>query len=251
MGRNLDLIWFLAKRDLSARYKNTFLGFLWTLANPLVFGLTYFYVFKFIFKVQTPNYLLFILAGMFPWTWLQTNLAQSTSSVIDNAGLVKKVKFDRGILPIVTLTQNLINFLLSMIVYIILMFFYAKHPMVDWIIYFPLMLIVQSAMILGISYILSSLTVYFRDLTYIVPLVLNILFYFTPVTYDLSSVPESIRFLAYVNPLSGLIQSWRRLLMGQNFYVSLLLEPALIALILIVLGYLLFRMLQKNYAEML
>lgn len=248
---DIELIWLLAKRDLSDRYNNTFLGFFWTLAHPLIFGLTYYYVFKYIFKIDVPNYLLFLLAGMFPWIWFQTAVAQTCNSVVGNAGIVKKVKFNRWILPASTVVQTGVNFLLSMVVFLIFMFSKGVFPSFNWFFYFPLIMIVQFMLILGLAYIISAVNVYFRDLNYIVGLLLNILFYFTPVGYAMKHVPEAIRGLIGFNPVAGLILSWRELLIDRGSPIDHLIQPLIFSICLLAVGIILFNKLQKEFTELL
>lgn len=247
----LELIWVLAKRDLITRYNNTFLGFFWTLVHPLIFSLTYYYVFRYVFKVDIPNYLLFLLAGMFPWTWLTTNISQSTGSVLSNAGIVKKVKFNRLILPISTVTQNGINFIFSICIFLAFMLSQGQYPSISWLWYFPIMFIQQAVIILGISYLISAANVFYRDLDYMIGLMLNIIFYFTPVGYSMDKVPKVIQPIVALNPFTGLIQGWRELLLHNGNPLPYLLIPSIVSIIVLVLGVFVYSRLQKDFAELL
>ncbi|WP_223829466.1 ABC transporter permease [Paenibacillus arenilitoris] len=241
----------IAKRDLVTRYNNTYLGFFWTLLQPLFLGGTYYYVFKYISKIEIPNFFIFLLAGLFPWVWLQSGIAQSCGSVIGNTGIVKKVKFNRSILPMATIVQTGVHFLLCFLILVIFMLFNGYFPRLNWVIYIPVLLVQQFLLMLGISFIVSSANVIYRDLDYIITTMLSILFFFTPIGYSIENVPESIEKFVSLNPFTGLIEGWRSIILFNESPVPYLLIPFLFSLLFLLIGYFIYNKIQKDFSELL
>jgi lipopolysaccharide transport system permease protein len=167
------------KKDIRGKYKASFLGVLWSFINPLLMVAVYAIVFPYIMRVQTPNYLIFLICGVIPWNWFTTVISQGTTCITNNANLIKKVYFPREILPISSVTSGLVNFLISCI--IILIFVLAGGLGLSWhLIFLPLIALVQYVITLALIFLLSAFNVYVRDVEYIVMFIINMLFYATP-----------------------------------------------------------------------
>lgn len=239
----------LVVRDLRTRYKESVLGFLWTLINPLLMLVIYSIVFKTIMRMDIENYSIFLFSGLLPWQFHQTVVSSNTSIIINNSGLIKKVYFPSEILPIGTTVAGAINYLLCLIVLFISML-YVGVPIRMSILYFPLILLTQMVFIIGLSLMLSAMNVYFRDLEHIVGIIMMAWFYLTPVFYPLSMVPEKYQSIFLLNPMTHIEQSYRDIFYyGQPPEVETLLICLLFSVLFLVAGLFLFGKLKRNFAE--
>ena len=238
------------KKEIRGKYKASFLGVLWSFINPLLQVLVYAIVFPYIMKVKTDNYLIFLICGIIPWTWVTTSISQGTTCITTNSNLIKKVFFPREILPISVVTSGMVNFLISCI--IILLFVIFGGLGFSWhLILLPIIVIIQYLLILGITFILCSLNVYVKDVEYIVVFILNMAFYATPILYSSEMFKSSKFFWIFkINPFTHIINAYRDI-----FYVHQvpsmdnLLGAFLIAVAFVVFGYIIFNKLQKRFAE--
>ncbi len=237
------------KKDIRGKYKGSFLGILWSFINPLLQVLVYALVFPYIMKVETENYLIFLICGIIPWTWFITSISQGTTSITNNANLIKKVYFPREILPISVVTSGLVNFLISCL--IILIFVICGGLGITWhLVFLPFIIIVQYLFTLALIFVLSAFNVYVKDVEYIVAFIINMLFYATPILYTTEMFSGPILWLFRLNPLAHLINAYRDV-----FYVHHIPNLASltvlfgVCIILIVVGYFIFKKLEKRFAE--
>ena len=238
------------KKDIRGKYKASFLGVLWSFINPLLQVLVYAIVFPYIMKVQTPNYLIFLICGIIPWTWFTTAISQGTTCITNNGNLIKKVYFPREILPISVVTSGLVNFLISCIIIVLFVLFGGLG--ISWhIIFLPLIAIVQYVFTLALILLLGAFNVYVKDVEYIVAFIINMLFYATPILYSIDMFNGSwIMWLFRLNPLAHIINAYRDI-----FYVHTI--PQLgnlmvlfgIGIVALVLCYTIFKKLEKKFAE--
>jgi ABC-type polysaccharide/polyol phosphate export permease len=225
----IELLYLLTRRDLKLRYQDTVFGFFWTAAKPLLFGLVVWFAMRKVLQVETDvPYHLFLLSALLPWTLFQASLLFATPLFAYNGNLVKKVPFPAAVLPLATIANNTIHFALSLPVLVIFLLLSDRTPGWQWLIGVPLLLAIQLALMTGLALLLSALDVFFRDLEHLIEVVLNLLFYVTPILYPLSEVPQPYRDLLYLNPLAPLIEAWRDLLVsnqlpGVDLWPSLLL----------------------------
>lgn len=237
------------QKEIRGKYKGAWLGIIWSYLNPILMLAVYTFVFSIIMKVQIENYSSYLFVGLMPWSFFTATVSQSCLSVIVNGGIIKKVYFPREIIPLSTVTANVVNFLISMI--IVLGFLLISGVGISWhILFFPVVLAVQYILLLGIAFILSSITVFARDLEHIVSVILMAGFYATPIVYDLNSVPP--RFLKFLklNPMSSIIQSYRDILFYHRLpNMKMLGIVALASLILFAIGYKIFKHLERSFVE--
>lgn len=237
------------KKEVRGKYKGAWLGVLWSYLNPLLMLMVYSVVFSKIMKIEIPNYSMFLFTALIPWTFFTATVAQGSDSIVVNGNILKKVFFPREIIPISVVTSNLINFSFSTI--ILFAFILISGLGFSWYaLFFPLILLIQYLLLLGITLILSAITVYIRDLQHIISVVLMALFYGTPIVYSMDMVPESLKSLIMLNPMSPIIQSYRDILFYKQMpnlkYLGILL---IVTIILIYIGLVIFKKLQKNFAE--
>lgn len=237
------------KKDIRGKYKASFLGVLWSFVNPLLSVLVYAIVFPYIMRVQTPNYLLFLISGIIPYNWFTTVVSQSSGIFVYNSNIIKKVYFPREILPISAVTSGLVNFLISCI--IILLFAIFGGVGISWhLVFLPFLALIQYVFTLGVSFILSALNVYIRDVEYIVSFVLQMLFYATPILYTVDMFHGWILWIFRINPMTHLINAYRDI-----FYVhqvprlGTLSILFVICIVFLIISYKIFKKMEKGFAE--
>ena len=239
------------RKELRSRYKGSVLGFLWTFLNPLLMLVVYSILFATIMKIQVPQYpyALFLFVGLVPWTYFATAVQQSTTTIIANNNLVKKIYFPRIILPISVTMTNLVNMLYTFaIVFIALLI--SQAPVTSLYLYLPLIILIQTILVLAFSIILACVTVYFRDLEHIISILMMAWFYFTPIIYPEDYIPS--RYLAFfrANPMMPLIDAYRDILMYNKLPDMMgLLYVFMLSVMILVIGYNVFNVLQKRFAE--
>ena len=237
------------KKDIRGKYKASFLGILWSFINPLLQVLVYVIVFPYIMKVQTENYLIFLICGIIPWTWFTYTLSNGTTSITNNANLIKKVYFPREILPISVVTSGLINFLISCI--IIVIFVLISGLGLSWhLVFLPFIALIQYIISLAIIFLLSAFNVYVKDVEYIVNFLIMMAFYATPILYSTQMFSGWIMWIFRLNPMAHLINAYRDI-----FYVHQIPQLTnlcillLIGLIALIVCYYVYKKLEKRFAE--
>lgn len=243
------------KKEVRGRYKNSILGVMWTFLNPLLQIAVYAMIFPYILKQQQPYYLIFVCVGLIPWSFFTTTIIQSTNTIIGNANIVKKVYFPREILPLSVVLSGAINFLIATI--IILAFCIGGGKGITWhIIIFPIILLLQMILQLAISFVLSAVTVYIRDIEHFVQIVLMLMFYATPIVYSTATLDGSTttaRFMKKVimlNPMTTIIEGYRSIFYTQTLpdFKGIVIWY-IISIALLFIGWLIFKKLQKGFAE--
>ncbi len=238
------------KKEIRGKYKGSFLGVLWSFVNPLLTTLVYAIVFPFILKNTEPNYITFVVIGVLPWTYFTTVIMQGTTTILINAGIIKKVYFPREILPISINTSGLINFFISCL--IIFIFLICSGIGFSWyIIFLPLIIGTQYILQQGIIFITSAINVYIRDAEYIITFIINMLFYATPILYSAKMFENSsISWLISLNPMATIINCYRDVLFYQSMpHIKSLLVVLLGSCILLYIGLKIFKRLEKGFAE--
>lgn len=237
------------KKDIGGKYKNSFLGVLWSFVNPLLQIVVYAIIFPLIMKSDIENYVVFMVCGLIPWNYFSTVINRSSFTMIENGNIIKKVYFPREILPISVVTSETVTFLISSILILLFTLGYGLGITIN-IVFYPLVLLVQYVMLLGISLIVSSVTVYFRDLQHFIGVLLQLFFYATPIVYAVDVIPESFRWILKFNPMTYIIEGYRDIFWGQTMPdLSNLLIVLAIGIVLCIVGYLIFNKLQKRFAE--
>lgn len=238
------------KKEIRGKYKASFLGILWSFVNPLLTAIIYAIVFPFILKSTEPHYVTFIIIGILPWTYFTTAIMQGTTIILANAGIIKKVYFPREILPIAVNTSALINFLISCII-IFLFLIFSGIGFSGYILFLPLIILVQYILQLGIILITSAVEIYVRDAEYIINFFVTMLFYATPIIYSAKMFSGSrVEWLINLNPMASIINSYRNVLFYQTMpEIKSLLVTFIGSLILLFIGFKIFNKLQKGFAE--
>jgi len=236
-------------KEIRGKYKGSILGVFWSFLNPLLMVAVYAIVFPYLMRMQQENYLVFLITGVIPWVFFTNVVTSGCNCVWINGGIIKKVYFPREILPISVVLAGLVNFLISCIIILIFCFGGGIGISIN-IVWLPLIVIIQCALSLGLLFILSAINVYVRDIEYLVQFIMNLVFYGTPILYNVSMFPEKFRWILYLNPLAHIIDAYRAI-----FYYKQ--TPDLCSMgvvgaasfIILIIGFLVFKKLEKGFAE--
>ncbi len=248
--RYRELIRNLVLKDLKLKYRDSVLGFLWSLANPLLLILVYSFVFGHLFSGGPPNFAYFLMVGILPWNFFAQSLMMSTGSILDNGSLIRKVALPMEVFPITTVLFNLAQFLLALVIFFPMAWLFFKVPVAwSWLNFFPIVLL-QILFTLGLSFILSTATVFYRDVRHFTEIFLTLLFWLTPIIYDAKLAPALLKSVFYMNPFSYFILGYQDAL-----YRNLSSSPeqwltvASLALLSLAAGYTLFAACKTRFPE--
>lgn len=249
-----QMIFSLVRKDLRGRYKGSVLGFFWTFLNPLLQLLVYTLVFSVIMRAGIEDYYFFLFVALVPWIFFSSALTGGASSVIMSKDMVKKIYFPREVLPISYITTSFVNMLLSFVVIFVVVIVtgYGINPKA--LLYLPIIMLVEYFLALGIALIASALTVYFRDLEYILSIVAMAWQFLTPVMYSQemveASLPPALLKIWNLNPMTPIIVAYRDILYYKNIpELNTLLAAVILGGLCMIIGLVVFRKLQKGFAE--
>lgn len=207
--RYRELIWALAAKELSIRYKRSTLGFLWALLNPALLMLILTLVFSTISRnLGIHHYPVFLMSTLLPWTFFSQTLSYSVESIVSNGSLLKKVRLPKLVFPVAALVSNVINFLLSLIPLLVLIAA-LRFPLHWTWIYLPVPMIGLVMFTLGVGFLVATLNVFYRDVAHIIQVVLSAWFYFTPILFSLDFVAPSYRWILRLNPMLYVLNGFR------------------------------------------
>lgn len=224
---------------------------LWSFLNPLLQIVVYAVVFQVILKNPQENYAIFLCCGLIPWTFFSATVTRSAFTMIENGNIIKKVYFPREILPISIVTSEAVNFMISTIIILGFVIF-GGIGISKYIIFYPLVLLAQYLLLIGISLIISSISVYVRDLQHLIGVAMQLLFYATPIVYASETIPDNFKWILYLNPMTYIINGYRDIFYNQKMIdVIPTLLLIIISIILCLIGYIIFNKLQKGFAEQL
>lgn len=256
--RYRGLIQSLVARELKARYRGSVLGFFWSFINPLTLLLIYTFVFKYVMPAAVvqgiDNYPLFMFIGLLAWTWFASSLMEASGVLISGGNLIKKVLFPAEILPIVTVTANMIHFFLALPILVVFLIYYRAPLSVGELLCFPLVVAVQFVFTLGCALLLSALTVHFRDIKDILSNVLTLWFFATPIIYFYRHMPEGAQvFKKYLNlnPFTHIAISYQEILFfnGPFGHWKWLLALGVASVGFFLFAYWIFDRLRDSFAE--
>lgn len=245
-----EMIISLVKRDLKSRYKGSVLGFLWMFLNPLLQLCVYTAVFSVIMRSGIEKFYLFLFVALVPWIFFSMCLSGGTNVIFAQQDMVKKIYFPRQILPIAFTTSQFVNMVLSFIIIFIVVFFSGIGLHARALIYLPVVMIIEYILALGITFLTSALTVYFRDLEHILGIVSMAWMYLTPILYDVASVPEGLLPIFNLNPMTPIIVAYRDILYyGKAPQMETLLNAFMLGIVVMIVGEITFAKLQKHFVE--
>jgi ABC-type polysaccharide/polyol phosphate export permease len=247
-----ELLKNLVLKDLKLKYRGSVFGFLWSLANPLLMVVVYAVAFTFILRVRAQGFVFYLMLGQLAWTFFASSALMSTGAIVDNGGLVKSVRFPRAILPIGTVLFNLAQFILTASVIVpFMMLWYRVGPSAPLMV-FPVVLALQTAFTIGLALILATATAFFRDVRHLLEIALAVLFWTTPIIYRLSDVPEGLRLLILLSPMSPFVVAYQTMFFNQQWPAATVwLVASTYALAVFVVGAMLFVAFEDRFTEQL
>lgn len=245
-----ELLYFLTLRDIKVRYKQTLLGVTWIVLQPLLTTLVFTLFLGVLVRVPSEGYpyILFVYTGMLPWTFFSYAISTSGNSLVSNAHLITKVYFPRSILPISAVAARLLDFAIGFAVMVCLMVYFGVRPTANLLL-LPLLIVLITLLTLGMGMLTSALNVKYRDVAVLIPVLLQLWMYASPVVYPASLVPGRWRQLYELNPMAGLVGGFRTALLGGPInWVSLAAATAVIIVLLIVAS-IQFRRMEHQFAD--
>jgi lipopolysaccharide transport system permease protein len=244
-----DLVREMVVRDLKLRYKRSYLGLAWTLVNPLSQLIVYYFVFRVLFGVDTPNYIAFLFIGITSWNWFSGALLQSTNAILDNRDLVRQPGFPSAILPGATVAAHLVHFLLTLPVLFGLLVA-SDIPLTAAAMWLPVLVLIQFELTLALAFLLACLHVSFRDTQHLLGILLMLGFFMTPILYERSVVPERYLVIYHINLMTSVIEAYRRaLLHGETPDLRSLAIVAGASALMLAVFYKLFMRASIDFAE--
>jgi len=246
-----DLLWIWTLREIRVRYKQSVLGAAWAILQPLALMSMFTLVFSYIARIPSGGlpYPLFSLSGVLPWTFLATSVNFGVPSLINNLTLVTKTYFPREILPMGAIGAGLLDFVVASSIFVVLLIWY-RIPLTVHALWVPAILLPQILLALGVALLGSSLSVFYRDIRFVVPLGLQLWFYATPILYPMSLIPDKLLPIYMLNPMAGIINSYRDVLLnGLPPDLGVLGLAMLTSTLVCVIGMIVFKHLEQSFAD--
>lgn len=256
LEHNLDLLYELTKKELKARYKSSVFGYLWSLLNPIAMATVFYLAFKIVLRVNLTDsnwpFALFLISGLFPWQWFSNSISSSTNIYVHNATLIRKVAFRRELLPLASVLNDLFHFLVSVPVILGYLIICGGVPSWHLLYGLPALIVAQLLLTYGLALIVSAGNLFFRDLSNLITIFLQMLFYLTPVLYDLQKVskdhPQIVPLLK-CNPVAPLMDAYRQLFLDGVFRLDLFALSMAYGVLALALGWFVHTKLKWKFAE--
>lgn len=242
-----------AVRDIKIRYKQSLLGIAWAVLQPLALTLIFSMIFSRIVYVPTDGipHPIFYFAAVLPWVFFSSSLGFAAPSLVNNLNLVTKVYFPREIIPISSIIASFVDFCFASLVFAGMMLFY-QMPVNASLLFLPVLVVLQIMLALGAGLILAALNVSYRDVRFVVPVALQLWLYLTPVIYPISMVPERFLSLYMLNPMAGIINAYREILLYGRLPELVTLLPAIIISVVLLIGaYAYFKWAEAEFADVI
>jgi len=246
-----ELLYFLVWRDVKVRYKQTVMGLAWVIIQPLLTMMIFTVIFSRFAKIPSDGlpYPVFVYTALLPWTYFASAMGRCGNSLLGDAQLIEKVYFPRLIIPVSSIVSPLVDFLFSFLVLLGMLFWYGFTP--TWgVLALPLFLFLAVLTTLSVGLWLAPLNVRYRDVVHVIPFLLQIWMYLSPVIYPVSAVPERWRLLYSLNPMVGVIEGFRWALLGkENTVLSVVSVSALAVMVLLWSGLIFFKRMERTFAD--
>ncbi len=246
-----DLIWAWTARTIRGRYQQSLLGWLWAVVQPAATVTVFTIVFTRFVPIDTGTipYPVFSYTAMVPWTFLAASLSDMAASLVQNMNLVMKIYFPREALPIAAMLARALDFLVASALLVLLLIYFQVPVAPLVLLLLPLVFAIQVALIVGIGLIAAALNVFYRDVQPMLVLVLQLWFYASPIIYPVSRVPEGLRNYYFFNPMAGILESYRDILLRGTLPGTYLLYSAVLSLAICALGYVFFKRVEHLFAD--
>jgi lipopolysaccharide transport system permease protein len=247
-----ELAWVLTMRDVKVRYKQTVLGFAWAIIQPVMLMVVFSIFFGRLAQMPSDGipYPIFVYAALLPWSFFQTSVGSSASSVVGSSHLISKVYFPRLIIPLSSIGSALVDFLVAAAILLVLMIYYD----VGWtfnLLAVPMLVLGVIFVALGVGTFLAALNVAYRDFRYVIPFLLQFWMFATPVVYPASLVPDRWQWLLYLNPMAGIIDGFRSAFLGRAFHVEAIVLSLVVAIAVFMVGIAYFEKVERRFADII
>lgn len=248
-----ELLWAWIMRTIRARYKQSILGGLWAVIQPAARAVVLTIIFTRFIQIDTgaTPYIVFSYVAMVPWMFFSTALTDMVESLVHNMNLVTKIFFPREVLPVSALIARFLDFAIAAALLVILMVLYRLPVLTGYLLYLPLVLILQVALMLGLGLAGAAINVFYRDISHLYTFAIQILFYATPIIYPASRVPAEFRTIYFFNPMAAIIEAYRSILLYYRAPDQTLLTAIPIVFVVLIIGYWLFRRLETYFADVI
>lgn len=246
-----ELLWNLANREITQRYKQSVLGYAWVILNPLFQLIVMSFVFDKIMRVPSLGmpFIIFLSVALLPWNLFSTGLSSSAAVLVGNSNLITKIYFPREILVYATIIAKIVDFLYSCIVLIAFLIIF-KIPIHLYILWVPVIFFIQLILMTGISLLVAAFNLFYRDIQYLLNLIILVWMYLTPVMYPVEIIPERYRFVFSLNPMSVIINAYREVIIGQgNPNWNSISLAFLVSLSIFIISFLIFKKLEGKFAD--
>jgi len=248
--RYRELLFFLSWRDVMVRYKQTVLGVLWAVLQPVFMMVVFTVIFGKLAKIDSDGlpYAVFVYAGLLPWTFFSTAVGQSGLSLVNQQQLLTKIYFPRLFVPTASVGAGLVDLSISFVVYGAILGWYGIMPS-SGVVWLPVLVLLLVMAALGFGYTLAALTVSFRDFRFVVPFMMQAMMYISPVVYPVKLVPPQYQWLLALNPMAGIIDGFRSAILGRPWNFTNLGISAVVTVALFVFGLFFFRKTERRFAD--
>ncbi len=247
-----ELAWMFLVRDIKVRYKQTVLGFAWAVIQPLTMMVIFSVIFGRLAKFPSDGipYPVFVFSGLLAWTFFSSAISAGGVSMVGASSMISKVYFPRLVIPLASLGVSTVDFLVSFVLLIIIMAFYSIG--VSWqIVFFPFFVLGLFVLAMGMSTLLTAITVVYRDFRFVIPFMVQIWMYVTPVIYPLSFIPEEWRWVIYFNPVVGWVNGIRSSILGMPIDWFGVMISSLFALLILIIGLRYFKKSERRFADVI
>jgi lipopolysaccharide transport system permease protein len=256
----IDFLFAMTEKEIKARYKHAVLGFLWVILNPIIQMAVIGFVFQFFIPVNVDNYFLYLFSGLLPWNFFAYSVSKNTPMIINERSLIQKANFPRESIILSIVLSNLFHFFISLFILMMLLLFdkifiehYVLFDLVKYVLRMGIVIpfvIWMTFLVSGFSLLFSALNVKYRDVNFIVQAILPVWFYGTPIIYSIDLLPEIIRPLFYLNPMTAIIDGFHYSLLSQKFYsIDLILLSLSISLLIFFIGWKVFERENKFFDD--
>ena len=247
-----ELLLVLVTRDIKVRYKQTVLGIAWAVIQPVTTMVIFSVIFGNFAKIPSDGYAypVFVYAALLPWGLFSTSVSSSAASMVGSSHLVSKVYFPRILIPVSSVGAALVDFAISTLILLSLMLFFDVEITLRLLL-LPGLIFILLLIALGVGIFLSALTVSYRDFRYVVPFMIQIWMYLTPVIYPVSLIPEKWQWLSYLNPMTGVIEASRAIFLGSELNILGLILSLIFGLVMLMLGVMYFKRVEKRFADVI
>jgi len=249
-----ELLYIFTWRDIKVRYKQTVLGIAWAVFQPLFTMIIFTIFFGNLAKIPSDGvpYPIFVYSGLLFWTYFSSSLTNASSCMIDNESIIKKIYFPRLLLSIGATITPIIDFGFAFVVFLGLMVVFKFMPNLWGLLIIPILLLISMVTASGMGLFLASINVKYRDVRYILPFFIQILMFVTPVIYPVSIIPNAYKWVAYLNPMTGVITTARTLILGSGMVDWIGLgSSAIMSIVLFIFGIMYFRKTERFFADIL